>query len=277
MPLYSNKANSATSGFTLIELLVVIAIIAILAGLLLPALSKAKGAAKRTICINNQRQLYLGWAMYTHDNEGRIPRNEGTGVAVPDWPDWVHGIMCYENHFFFLTHGQDNTNKHLLNPGGKGSIGPYVGSADVYRCPADSSWVLINDQRHVRVRSYSMNTYLGNAALDIGEPDGKYFLRENELALKSPNELLLFLDEHPDTISNGNFDMRVSNPFTYSLPATRHGNDGVFSYVSGSVRFKRWRSGETVTPVIHEPRFRIPVAGNPDFAWMRDRLTYRIE
>ena len=79
-------------GFTLIELLVVIAIIAILAGLLLPALARAKYQARRTACLSQLKQQGLGWRMFLDDHEGRFPDRRDLKQSLPGgfkpWADW---------------------------------------------------------------------------------------------------------------------------------------------------------------------------------------------
>ena len=131
--------------FTLIELLVVIAIIAILAAMLLPALSRAKDRARVVQCLNQFKQLTVGWTLYTGDNSDALPHN------------WVQGADTSENRSWVI--GDVNAAPADITGITNGVLYPYTRSPELYRCP--SSLLLVNGQ--VQVRTVSMAVRIGGA------------------------------------------------------------------------------------------------------------------
>jgi prepilin-type N-terminal cleavage/methylation domain-containing protein len=291
VPVFSMSARLLNSAFTLIELLVVIAIIAILAALLLPALNKAKLKAQGVQCMSNHKQLTLAWKMYSEDNNDRILYASGIWPYSDHDPEvWVSGWLNWQDP-------SNRSNWDVEQDIQKSPLWPYCGkAAAVWRCPADTSSVTINGQRLPRVRSMSMNLWVGgfrgtdqglSGSSDpwaMGGSIWRIYLKMADMVDPGPAKTFVLLDMREDSVDVGNFapdmtgwaDAPDSIGF-YDLPGSYHHRAGGLSFADGHAELKRWVDDRTMPALVRDgdvpDNIRSPY--NKDVLWIQERSTRR--
>ncbi|HOW66887.1 MAG TPA: type II secretion system protein [Candidatus Paceibacterota bacterium] len=251
------------AAFTLIELLVVIAIIAILAGMLLPALAKAKTKAQGIFCMNNTKQITLAWLMYAEDNHDN----------VPDAFLWVEGSLN------FTAGNTDNTNTQRLL---RGQLGSTLQDPNVFKCPADRSTVKIGGRTHPRVRSISMSQSFGySASVGTWLPASQYrtYKKTADMSDPPPTRLFVLVDEHPDSINDAAFAVQMSGQGAslriIDFPASFHNGACGFGFADGHSEIKKWLDSRTKAKVQYTGTMSLNVSSpnNPDVVWMQERAS----
>lgn len=276
------KKLSSKRAFTLIELLVVIAIIAILAAMLLPALSKAKQKAQAIKCMNNLKQLTLGWIMFSGDNNDAIAQSGGQAFDVGFLPNvwttpgnvdnmWVYGDMSKT---------LSSTNLQMIE---LGLTYPYINNTAVYKCPADTKLQPTGPNPTPTtsiptVRSMSVNGWMNPIQTwdsTIGRaPTYKVFKKQSDFygAIGS-SMAFLYIDENPFSINDAWFIADPGQPTVWvDKPATYHGNSGSLSFADGHCEIHLWRDSNLINYIGGSPT-SVASPDPGDLLWLTQRAT----
>ena len=227
--------NNGSKGFTLIELLVVIAIIAILAGMLLPALSRAKLKGQIIACLNNQKQMACAWFMYTDDNNDVMPLTLlEAGQPFRALPSsWVLGNALLD---------VDPTNVK------SGTLYRYLNSTSVYHCPTDRRLADVPAGNKPPVLfSYDVDFELNATGGYLpGQEPFPFVSLVKRSSIVAPSRVWVYTEnnflETGEPILTFEMDQSPPHALWGDAPTDRHSMGCNFSFADGHAKYHRWKT-----------------------------------
>jgi prepilin-type N-terminal cleavage/methylation domain-containing protein/prepilin-type processing-associated H-X9-DG protein len=245
--------------FTLVELLVVIAILALLLGVLMPALQKARSAAKTIVCTAHCKNLSTAWTVYASDNDSKIVSamtgysnysnhlSKSPLLCSNPWVDWAG----------YASESPDNEERQIQAIK-QGVLYPYSKMPEAYRCP---------ESKRFELRCYSIPDFFGNERINGHVTMGGLEALLTTVEIKRPSERIIFLDE--GYVTYGGFTVYYDRAEWWDIPPTRHNNGITLGYADGHSGFVKWRDRDTIDLSQEKPGTSYSQPGNEDLVMIQ--------
>jgi hypothetical protein len=231
----SARHQQRRKGFTRVELCALLSAVCLLGFLALPAVGRSR-ETKGVLCLENVGAIARACLLYAEDHGGVLPRNPDGGSANQPQPgDWATGWVDY-------TTSSANTDPRALM---QLTFSGYLPNVNTYHCPADLSISAAQRAQGAshRVRSYSMNSFVGEpAATRNFFPGFRAYTRISHFIKPPPADLFVVLDEHPDSINDPVFlaDPQAGAARLLDFPASYHEGAAAISFADGHGELKVW-------------------------------------
>ncbi len=250
-------------GFTLVELLVVISIIALLMAVLLPALSRAREAGKRAVCLNYQKQLTASWMMYADTSDDKIVCGDAFEYIDPN--EYASGGFHYRETPWVYDDFRSSSIEDKIQKIKNGALFRYINNIKAYKCPRAEA---------EEVRSFNFFDSMNVINTAVTNPGTGAIVFKRRLQIKKTYERVLLMDDGGcQSISEGGFTAHVNEQLWWDVPSARHGDGTTFSFADGHSEYRKWLDHRTFDAIkfkLANPIPSVPAiysTNNQDLRW----------